>query len=165
MPFEEMSELLEEQYDVTEAYANAQTRLWNATQRQQRRPQAVAAESEIGGGNPSAVSVQQHYDALRNVQSNLRQLQLYANNSSNGHADGSSSSTLLLQQHVALTQRVLQTLAHNPCTWQSNGLPRQQQQQYDGSTGEGQDDSIVVANATVAMATLKASIARIRHNQ
>lgn len=144
-----MLELLEEQYNVTEAYANAQTMLWNATQRQQNHSDTMVNHAAETGGNslPSTTlissSVQQHYDALREVQSNLQHLQQYSDNNSNNHPGK------VLQQHVALTKRVLQTLAHNPCTWQSNGLPRQHATREES-----------ISNATVAMATLKASIAR-----
>jgi hypothetical protein len=151
--------LLEEQYTVTEAYANAQTQLWNITQHQhQPSSQGILDDTTTTTERHSLIStaVQLHYDALRSVQDNLKQqLQFQHKNQR-------------LEQHLELTQRVLQTLAVYPCSWHANGVPlssssSQQQQQQQQTSSSPSGGGIVVTNnsTTVAMAALRASISQV----
>jgi hypothetical protein len=141
-----LTELLEEQYDVTEAYANAQTLLWNVTQKQQQKRNGIPSDTHDdfiwNGSSLVHTAAKRHYDALRHVQDHFQQLQQYASET--------------YPQHLALTMRVLQTLAHNPCSWQSNGIPVQSSVNHASTT---------TANATVAMAALKASIFQVMQEQ
>jgi hypothetical protein len=97
-----LSELLEEQYQRTEAFANAQTRLWNVT-------------TKSKNGNASSLlstssAVRSHSKARRDVQEILKCLQ-----ENQGLKERHS-------KHFALSQRVIKTIANNP-SWHANGVP------------------------------------------
>ncbi len=89
------SQILKEQYTLAKEYANAQSRLLNATIVNDDRQIALALKD---------------LDSCRSrVRSNLLQQQEEEIPSS-------------YPQHAALSQRVLQTIANNP-SWHANGIP------------------------------------------
>ncbi|KAG7370349.1 hypothetical protein IV203_028095 [Nitzschia inconspicua] len=158
-----LSDLLEEQYNVTEAYANAQTLLWNAIN--QRIPEtgynsSINNNDIISGDDypddPSrltVIAVKRQYQALRNVQTNLKQQELLHRHHQQHHN--------AISQHLALSKRVLQTLSHSPCLWQTNGIALPQQQSTGLDAKATTATAAAAASATVALAVLKASIAQL----
>jgi hypothetical protein len=121
-----ISKLLQEQYTFTEEYANSQSRLLNASM----TSSASAADTD----DDEIKSALNDLNTYRNrVRSNLERL-----HQGDFHK--------LYPAHVALSQRVIQTIASNP-SWHPNGL-------------HSHVKSILETN-TVALATLKASIDRI----
>jgi hypothetical protein len=121
-----ISNLLQDQYTFTEEYANSQSRLLNASM--------TSSASTADTDDDEIKSALNDLTTYRNrVRSNLVQLhqgEFYE----------------LYPAHVALSQRVIKTIASNP-SWHPNGL-------------YSHVKSILETN-TVALATLKASIDRI----
>jgi hypothetical protein len=119
-----ITQVLKEQYTLVEKYANAQSRLWNATM--------ASSSSSPDDQVPIVVD---NLDTCRcRVRSNLERLQQQ------------EEIQLRYPEHVALSHRVLQTIAGNP-SWHPNGIPSHTKNALEVNT--------------VALATLKASIARI----
>src|SRR5210317_1504966 len=118
--------LLQEQSDCMERFANAQARLLNASSI--RSSPSAAASDEMDEALTTL------YGIRNQLRSNLMQLKQQEN------------FCKLYPKHLALSQRVAQTIAANP-SWHSNGLP---------SHGKG-----ITETNTVALAALRASIERI----
>eukprot|EP00980_Cylindrotheca_fusiformis_P001439 scaffold345_cov134-Cylindrotheca_fusiformis.AAC.50 len=116
--------LLQEQYSFAEAYANSQSHLLNAS---------VASSTSANDKDEIGSAVNALNESRNRCRSNLEAL-----------SEGQFQK--LYPAHVALSQRVLQTIANNP-SWQANGLPS-----HVGS---------ILETNTVALATLKASIDHI----
>ena len=91
-----LKEILEEQYTVTENFANAQSRLLNASM-------TKSSEDEIRSALASMNK------AKRSVRSCMQQLQ-------------EEDSLRAYPTHVSLSNRVVQTISKNP-SWHSNGIP------------------------------------------
>jgi hypothetical protein len=122
-----ISQVLKEQYSLAEEYANAQSRLLNAT---------------IGNDSRQIALALKDLDSCRSrVRSNLLQQQQQ-------QQQQQEISSRLYPQHVALSHRVLQTIANNP-SWHANGIP-----------SYSQNNATLEIN-TVALASLKASISNI----
>jgi hypothetical protein len=171
--------LLEEQYTITEAYANAQTQLWNVTQQQQRQQQRQQSSSQglplflssndttttIRTGKDSLISsaVEHHFNALRKVQDNLQkqqqQHQLLLLQDKNRYVYKQQQQHL--QRHLELTQRVLQTLSVYPCSWHTNGVPFSNASSSSFQQKQPQLYTTSPPAMVVAMATLKASIVHV----
>ena len=122
-------ELLDEQYTLTENYANAQTKLLNLT-----RTHVGSTTTRLDSGD-IAMAGSGLYNAREQVRSNFECIQNHP------------SIAVRYPEHIALTRRVLQTISRNP-TWAEIGIPI------------GNLDSI--QTYTVALATLKASIAQVQ---
>ena len=134
-----LAELLEEQYQVTEAFANAQTRLWNATTREKSSNEhgnSSRSNPSVASSNTSpAAAVQAHARSRQDVRNNLQALQY--------KLDGRHP------QHLDLSRRVVKTIANNP-SWHANGIPC-----------IGADAASMLRANTVAMASLKASMVAV----
>ena len=91
-----LKEILEEQYTVTEDFANAQSRLLNASM-------TKSSEDEIRSALASMNK------ARRSVRSCMQLLQ-------------EEDSLRAYSTHVSLSNRVVQTISKNP-SWHSNGIP------------------------------------------
>lgn len=125
-----LMELLEEQYALTENFANAQTRLFNSTRAQQGSTtqwDAKEVAKAVSGLHKAKTQVRSNFECILNDRAVAERY----------------------PEHIALSRRVLQTISRNPM-WTSIGT----------SSGSGNLDSFQ-AN-TVALATLNASIARLR---
>ncbi|CAJ1966573.1 unnamed protein product [Cylindrotheca closterium] len=121
-------ELLQLQYDAMERFANAQARLLNVSS---THAASTVAESSAEDMEDALSSINKVRNRLR---SNLKQL------------EQDEKFCKLHPKHLALSQRVAQTIASNP-SWHTNGLPSH-------TTG-------ITETNTVALATLRASIERI----
>ncbi|KAG7344751.1 hypothetical protein IV203_032282 [Nitzschia inconspicua] len=167
-----LSDLLEEQYNVTEAYVNAQTLLWNAIN--QRIPEneynndgnnnndtssSINDDHQDDPSRLTVIAVKRQYQALRNVQMNLKRLHQHhqqQQQQQQQHRHQRQNDTL--SRHLALSKRVVRTLSHSPCSWQTNGIALPQPQStrlLDPTTATS------AASATVALAALKASIGQL----
>ena len=139
-------ELLDQQYTLMEEYANAQTLLYNAS----TNTNAAISNSSADGESlfdefspskpPTIVAIERLEEAKWKLRSNLRDL----HSKKNGQ---------LQSKHLALSERVINTIANNPA-WHSNGLPN--------DAGRNNFAQTALEANTVAIAALNASIARIK---
>lgn len=119
-------QLLQDQYSIAEEYANIQSRLLNVSMK--------SSASLASSDDEEIERVLDDVNKYRNrTRSNLARLQ----------HEGFHK---LYPAHVALSLRVINTIANNP-SWNANGIP-------------SHFTNILETN-TVALATLKASIDRI----
>lgn len=128
--------LLEEQYSCTERYANAQTALFNAVTTSSQRSSSPTPHPVDDDDDNVGRAVKKLGEARCRVRSNWADIQRHP---------------VVKKQypnHVALSQRVLRTIASNP-SWHANGLPTLNLTQSHLQTN------------TVALASLKASIVGI----
>jgi hypothetical protein len=135
-----ISELLQEQYEKSEAYANAQTRLLNATRKGSTIATETTSLSTIDDRSERKAiiysdAITSLYNAREEVRSNFRQLLK------------NDEIKYKYPEHIALSRRIVLTIANNP-SWHFNGIP----------SGGGHD---LIQTNTVAIAALKASITRI----
>ena len=141
-------ELLDEQYIKVEAYANAQTRLYNASTTAKN---ANANGSSLGSfddddaeeelsSSPIIRALERLEDAKWNLRSNLENLR-------------EASLSRMHSRHLELSGRVISTISTNP-SWHANGLP--------DDAGRNTFSRQALEANTVAIAALNASIARIR---
>ena len=142
------SGLLEEQYAVIEEYANAQTFLFNVITTTTRKTgeQEVPSDDLSSFGDTtdsSTIKALERLDEARtNVRSNFKSLR---------------EDACIKERHsvhIDLSRRVIETISNNP-SWHANGLPTP----TAGNNGGGMEG---LKTNTVAIAALKASIARIR---
>jgi hypothetical protein len=119
-----ITQIIEEQYAITEKYANSQSRLLNASM----------MTSQSYEDNDEVLMALKGISNIRNrVRSTFQRLE--QDDFKDEYPD-----------HVALSKRVIQTIANNP-SWHAIGIPSH--------------SASVLENNTVALAALKASIARV----
>jgi hypothetical protein len=145
-------DLLDDQYAMVEAYANAQTLLYNAATTTAKTSSATTSGSpqgafddldeddELSSMPPTVRALERLEDAKWNLRSNFRDLR-------------EASRSDLHSRHLALSGRVITTIAGNP-SWHANGLPN--------DTGMETFAQTALKANTVAIASLNASIARIK---
>lgn len=139
-------ELLDQQYALVEAYANAQTLLFNAS----ANPNSAVLKQEDDNTfdefsslqQPIVAALERLEEAKWKLRSNFRDLHSHT-----------TTKQQLRSQHLGLSERVIATIAKNP-SWHLNGLP-------DDAGRNNFAQSALEAN-TVAIAALNASIARIK---
>ena len=155
-----MRELLNEQYQSVESFANAQIRLFNATVADASPGGMTTRGGVLGGDNNAnntelAEATKNLMICRENVRSTLKRLQDELNNMEQEGGEKNNSAKhkiLLMQQHLSLSRRVIQTIFSNP-SWHTNGIPS------ITTTSDGRNTSL--ETNTVALASLKASITRV----
>lgn len=95
-------EMLQQQYDSMERFANAQARLLNVS--------STHAASTGVQSDDLDDAISSLYDVQHRLRSNLKQL------------EQEETFRKLYPKHVTLSQRVAQTISNNP-SWRTNGLP------------------------------------------
>ena len=139
-------ELLDQQYALVEEYANAQTLLYNASANPNSASSKRDDDSKLDEFSPSQpptiVALERLEDVKWKLRSNLQHL----------HSRTTAKQQLRFQ-HLALSKRVISTIASNPA-WHSNGLPN--------DAGRNNFAQSALQTNTVAIAALNASIARIK---
>jgi len=135
-------ELLDQQYALVEEYANAKTLLYNASAKTESATNNPATFDELGPSQPPIiVALEMLEDVQRNLRSNTQELTRL------------SGGRKLRSNHLALSERVITTIANNP-GHHSNGLPN--------DAGRNNFAQKALEANTVAIAAMKASIARIK---
>ena len=140
-----------------EAYCNAQIRLYNSSIADSvaessvgtfRLGQLRTAQTSTTTSEPS-LAVAELFDAISLVRKDLKTLVDLAHSSGDEHdvviPDAHICNSDLLRAHVDLSRRVIQTVRQNP-SWHADGIPA---------------TSVDVKTNMVALASLKASIARV----
>ena len=128
-----LNALLEEQYRSAEAYANAQSRLYNAAS---WRGTGAGGSGDDDYDDDGLVAAAEDLARRREgVRSNLVLLKRHQQQRRDDH----------LEAHLSLSGRVAETLFSNP-SWHRNGIP---------------SSRASMETSTVALASLKASIARV----
>jgi uncharacterized protein (UPF0335 family) len=163
---------LEEQYSFVEEYANAQTFMLNATITTTTTTTASRLSSSSSSSLPSSSSssdeavinaIERLDKARSNVRSNMKDLQEQEEiqnqnhqiqNSTKGYQQQQNHQRYYTKNHINLSRRVIETISNNP-SWYSNGLPKPTDNNNNNSNNSLQTN-------TIAIAALKASIARIR---
>lgn len=143
-------ELLEEQYALVKEYANTQTLLYNASANIKSTvssPSDGAFHDENAPSKtPTIEALERREEAKWKLRSNIQGLRRQSESSI-------VSSKQLWSNHLALSERVIISIANNP-VWHSNGLPN--------DAGRNNFAEKALEANTVAIAALNASIARIK---
>jgi uncharacterized protein (UPF0335 family) len=175
--------LLEEQYSFVEEYANAQTFMLNATITTTTTTTASRLSSSSSSSLPSSSSssdeavinaIERLDKARSNVRSNMKDLQEQEEiqnqnhqiqNSTKGYQQQQNHQRYYTKNHINLSRRVIETISNNPA-WYTNGLPKpttssSSSSSIDNNNNNNNSNNSLQTN-TIAIAALKASIARIR---
>lgn len=138
-------ELLDQQFALVEEYANAKTLLYNASTKTESATSNPFTIDELGPSQPPIiVALERLEEVQRNLRANIQELTRLS-------AGGRQQQ--LRPNHLALSKRVITTIANNPAH-HSNGLPN--------DAGRNNFAQKALEANTVAIAALKASIARIK---
>jgi uncharacterized protein (UPF0335 family) len=176
--------LLEEQYSFVEEYANAQTFMLNATitttttttaSRLSSSSSSSSSTSSSSSSDEAVIKAIERLDKARsNVRSNMKDLQEQEEiqnqnhqiqNSTKGYQQQQNHQRYYTKNHINLSRRVIETISNNPA-WYTNGLPKpttssSSSSSIDNNNNNNNSNNSLQTN-TIAIAALKASIARIR---
>ena len=147
------SGLLDEQYALIEEYANAQTFLYNAITTTTSRTTSRRTKGQgpsLVGDDSTIKALERLDEAKTNVRSNFMNIRDYD--------DTDIKERHWHSGHINISRRVIETISNNPCSWHANGLPTA----VGNNNGGGGIANEGLKTNTVAIAALKASIARIR---
>ena len=181
-----LTSILKEQYQCTEAFCNATTALHNALLQQSGSVNTFAARGSNYDPMQLYQTTQEYQDALASVQTNLRLLEslMMANSKVDDEHDNDDDSSapdaavllqprrrsggdnplnLSLRDHVARTRRILTTIYQSGqgASFHNNGLPT-----TTSSLGGGIGGSDNAGNSSrlVSLASLRASIETVAEN-